>query len=118
MPGTGVAGWSALWTDWYAGHLAEEWELMYRRGLSRGRIADLVRVPVPVPVRTVAYHLATARTRDPGLEDEHEAAAVNPGSWPFGTTDRCGPSRRNLCAGTSGKTGGKRNDALRLVQPL
>lgn len=48
-----------------------EWELMYRRGLSRGRIAQLVRVPA----RTIAYHLAAARTRDPGLEDEHAAAA-------------------------------------------
>jgi hypothetical protein len=47
---------------------------MYRRGLSRDRIADLVRA------RTVAYHLAAARTRDPGLEDEHAAAAGNPAS--------------------------------------
>jgi hypothetical protein len=48
-----------------------EWELMYRRGLSRGRIADLVRAPA----RTIAYHLAAARAEDPGLEDEHAAAA-------------------------------------------
>jgi hypothetical protein len=31
-----------------------EWVLMYRRGLSRSRIADLVRAPA----RTVAYHQA------------------------------------------------------------
>jgi hypothetical protein len=53
-----------------------EWKLMYRRGLSRGRIADLVRAPA----RTVAYHLAAARAEDPGLEDEHAAAAGTGGS--------------------------------------
>ncbi|QDG87062.1 helicase associated domain-containing protein [Pseudarthrobacter sp. NIBRBAC000502770] len=48
-----------------------EWVLMYRLGLSRQRIADLVRVPPAA----VGYHLAIARRQDPGLEAEHQAAA-------------------------------------------
>ena len=48
-----------------------EWVLMYRLGLSRKRIADLVRVPPA----TVGYHLVIARRQDPGLEAEHQAAA-------------------------------------------
>jgi hypothetical protein len=48
-----------------------EWVLMYRLGLSRKRIAALVRVPPAA----VGYHLAIARRRDPGLEAGHQAAA-------------------------------------------
>ena len=44
---------------------------MYRLGLSRKRIAALVRVPPAA----VGYHLAIARRQDPGLEAEHPAAA-------------------------------------------
>jgi hypothetical protein len=48
-----------------------EWVLMYRLGLSRKRIAALVRIPPAA----VGYHLAIAHRRDPGLEAEHRAAA-------------------------------------------
>ncbi|PVZ61236.1 helicase associated domain-containing protein [Arthrobacter sp. H-02-3] len=48
-----------------------EWVLMYRLGLSRRRIAALVRAEP----NTVGYHLVIARRRDPGLEAEHQAAA-------------------------------------------
>ncbi|QYF88497.1 helicase associated domain-containing protein [Arthrobacter sp. PAMC25284] len=48
-----------------------EWVLMYRRGLTRARIASLVRVPAAA----VGYHLAIARRLDPGLEVEHQTAA-------------------------------------------
>ncbi|WP_353918963.1 hypothetical protein [Arthrobacter sp.] len=48
-----------------------EWVLMYRLGLSRQRIAALVRVPPAA----VGYHLVIARRQDPGLEAEHQAAA-------------------------------------------
>ncbi|SDL39152.1 Helicase associated domain-containing protein [Arthrobacter sp. ov407] len=48
-----------------------EWVLMYRLGLSRQRIAALVRAE---PC-TVGYHLVIARRQDPGLEAEHHAAA-------------------------------------------
>lgn len=48
-----------------------EWVLMYRRGLDRHQIAELVRA---APA-TVGYHLAIARTADPGLQAEHEAAS-------------------------------------------
>lgn len=48
-----------------------EWVLMYRLGLSRQRIAALVRVPPAA----VGYHLVIARRHDPGLEAEHQAAA-------------------------------------------
>jgi hypothetical protein len=48
-----------------------EWVLMYRLGLSRQRIAALVRVPPAA----VGYHLLIARRQDPGLETEHQAAA-------------------------------------------
>jgi hypothetical protein len=48
-----------------------EWVLMYRLGLSRARIAALVRVPPAA----VGYHLAIARRQDPGLEADHQAAA-------------------------------------------
>ncbi|WP_248761234.1 helicase associated domain-containing protein [Pseudarthrobacter sp. SSS035] len=48
-----------------------EWVLMYRSGLSRARIAALVRVPPAA----IGYHLVIARRQDPGLESEHRAAA-------------------------------------------
>ncbi|MGK3955922.1 helicase associated domain-containing protein [Arthrobacter sp. R4] len=47
-----------------------EWVLMYRRGLSRGRIAELT----GAPLRTVGYHLTVARKLHPGLQTEHEGA--------------------------------------------
>jgi hypothetical protein len=47
---------------------------MYRRGLTRGRIADLT----GAAPATVGYHLGLARTHDPGLQNEHEAAARKP----------------------------------------
>ncbi|MDI3213700.1 helicase associated domain-containing protein [Arthrobacter sp. AL12] len=49
-----------------------EWVMMYRLGLSRARIADLVRAEPA----TVGYHLVIARRQDPGLEAAHHAAAV------------------------------------------
>lgn len=56
-----------------------EWVLMYRLGLSRKRIAELVRVHPAV----VGYHLVIARRQDPGLEAEHHAtAAAKPGPSP------------------------------------
>ncbi|MGY2747353.1 hypothetical protein [Arthrobacter sp. UYCu723] len=45
-----------------------EWVLMYRLGLSRKRIADLVRAEPA----TVGYHLVVARRQDPGLEPAHK----------------------------------------------
>lgn len=45
---------------------------MYRGGLSRARIADLVRAPAS----TVGYHLRIAAAADPGLRRAHEAAAA------------------------------------------
>ncbi|SDP64796.1 Helicase associated domain-containing protein [Arthrobacter sp. ok909] len=48
-----------------------EWVLMYRLGLSRQRIAALVRAEPA----TVGYHLVIARRQDPGLEAEHQDAA-------------------------------------------
>jgi len=48
-----------------------EWVLMYRLGLSRARIAALVRAEPA----TVEYHLVIARRQDPELEAEHQAAA-------------------------------------------
>jgi hypothetical protein len=52
----------------------QEWVLMYRRGLSRGQIADLT----GAAPATVGYHLGLARTLDPGLQNEHETAARKP----------------------------------------
>lgn len=48
-----------------------EWVLMYRLGLSRKRIADLV----SAEAASVGYHLVIARRRDPELEAAHLAAA-------------------------------------------
>lgn len=47
-----------------------EWVLMYRLGLSRKRIAELVRTQPA----TVGYHLVIARSQDPGLEAAHLTA--------------------------------------------
>lgn len=47
---------------------------MYRKGLSRGQIADLT----GAAPATVGYHLGLARTQDPGLVHEHETAARKP----------------------------------------
>ncbi|GAC1605373.1 MAG: hypothetical protein NVS3B6_17750 [Pseudarthrobacter sp.] len=44
-----------------------EWVLMYRHGLSRKRIAALVRA---TPA-TVGYHLGIARRQDPRLKTAH-----------------------------------------------
>src|SRR5688572_21701493 len=52
----------------------QEWVLMYRKGLSRGQIADLT----GAAPATVGYHLGLARTQDPGLQSEHETAARKP----------------------------------------
>ena len=49
-----------------------EWVLMYRLGLSRQRIAALVRAEPA----TVGYHLAIARRQDPCLEAEHQSASA------------------------------------------
>jgi hypothetical protein len=49
-----------------------EWVLMYRGGLTRGRIAKLVNAASS----TVGYHLAIARKIDPELQTAHEAAAA------------------------------------------
>lgn len=46
--------------------------LMYRRGLSRARIADLV----GVPASKVGYHLTVARSLDTELSKEHEASTL------------------------------------------
>ncbi|MET1153135.1 helicase-associated protein, partial [Arthrobacter sp.] len=48
-----------------------EWVLMYRLGLSRKRIAELVRVHPAL----IGYHLVIARRQHPGLEAEHQTAA-------------------------------------------
>ena len=55
-----------------------EWVLMYRLGLSRQRIAALVRAEPA----TVGYHLVIARRQDPGLESEHQAAGAAPVPYP------------------------------------
>jgi hypothetical protein len=62
-----------------------EWVLMYRLGLSRKRIAELVRAEPA----TVGYHLVIARRRDPELEAEHQAAAADAAPVPY-------PSPRSL----------------------
>ncbi|WP_374102037.1 helicase associated domain-containing protein [Arthrobacter sp. ISL-5] len=49
-----------------------EWVLMYRAGLTRAGIAELVRAPAS----TVGYHLRIAVGGDPGLRLAHEAAAA------------------------------------------
>jgi hypothetical protein len=49
-----------------------EWVLMYRCGLTRARIAELVRAPAS----TVGYHLRVAAAADPGLRQAHKAAVA------------------------------------------
>lgn len=44
---------------------------MYRLGLTRKRIADLVRAHPSA----IGYYLVIARRQDPGLEAEHHAAS-------------------------------------------
>jgi hypothetical protein len=61
-----------------------EWVLMYRLGLSRARIAALVRVPPAA----VGYHLTAACRRDPGFDAEHQAATS--------AAQTTGPSPRDL----------------------
>jgi hypothetical protein len=54
---------------------------MYRLGLSRKRIADLVRAHPAA----IGYHLVIARRQDPELEAEHQAAAgATPSHSPTG----------------------------------
>lgn len=48
------------------------WVLMYRGGLTGGRIAELVRAAP----KTVGYHLPIARANCPGLQAAHEAVAT------------------------------------------
>lgn len=48
----------------------EEWVLMYRKGLSGYRIAELV----GRPENTITYHLRIAKASDPTLQSEHDAA--------------------------------------------
>ena len=50
-----------------------EWTLMYRKGLSRKKIAELARVKVSA----VGSHLAAAKAADPGLKTEHRAATAS-----------------------------------------
>lgn len=58
-----------------------EWVLMYRLGLSRKRIAELV----GAQPATVGYHLVIARSQDLELEAAHLAAAgTKPGPSPAG----------------------------------
>jgi hypothetical protein len=47
---------------------------MYRKGLSRGRIAVLT----GAAPATVGYHPGVARTHDPGLLNEHDSAVRKP----------------------------------------
>ena len=47
-----------------------EWVLMYRRGLSRKKIAGLT----GAPSSTVEKHIAAAKALDPDLRSEHAAA--------------------------------------------
>jgi hypothetical protein len=49
-----------------------EWTLLYRRGMSRTKIAELARVKVSA----VTSHLEAAKAADPGLKTDHRAAAA------------------------------------------
>ena len=53
-----------------SGDAHPEWTLMYRKGLSRKKIAELARVKVSA----VTSHLTAAKAADPGLKAEHRAA--------------------------------------------
>lgn len=48
-----------------------EWVEMYRRGVTAAKIAEVVRAPAT----TVRYHLKLARSTEPRLLNEHQAAA-------------------------------------------
>ncbi|WP_284984390.1 hypothetical protein [Arthrobacter sp. efr-133-TYG-118] len=50
----------------------DEWELMYRRGMSNGKIAELCNVPV----RTVNWTISRRSLVDPGLKEEHKRNAT------------------------------------------
>jgi hypothetical protein len=47
-----------------------EWVLMYRKGMTRARIAELEKVSAS----TVSYHLSIARAQDAGLQEAHDGA--------------------------------------------
>jgi hypothetical protein len=49
-----------------------EWTLLYRRGMSREKIAELARVKVSL----VTSHVTAAKAADPGLKTEHRAASA------------------------------------------
>ena len=49
-----------------------EWTLMYRKGMSRKKIAELARVKASA----VAAHLAAVKAADPALKTEHRAATA------------------------------------------
>lgn len=49
-----------------------EWVLMYRKGLTPARIAEIGQVSAS----TVAYHLSLARDQDGGLQHDHDQAAL------------------------------------------
>jgi hypothetical protein len=57
---------------------------MYRKGLTRGQIADLT----GAAPATVGYHLGLARKREPGLQREHEEAGRNPARLTAHATER------------------------------
>lgn len=55
-----------------SGDAHPEWTLMYRKGLSRKKIAEIAKVKVSV----VTSHLTEAKAADPGLKTEHRAATA------------------------------------------
>lgn len=55
-----------------SGDAHPEWTLLYRKGLSRKKIAELARVKVSA----VTAHLTAAKAADPGLKTEHRAATA------------------------------------------
>jgi hypothetical protein len=70
LPRVAMTGLSVTSKRWDAAP-EREWVLTYRRGLSRGKIAEVT----GAPLRTVGYHLTVARKLQSGLRDEHEEAA-------------------------------------------
>jgi hypothetical protein len=50
----------------------QEWVLMYRGGLTRGQIANLI----GAAPKTVDYHLRIARAADPEVQDAHESSVA------------------------------------------
>lgn len=64
------------------GSLHQEWDLMYRRGLSVRQIAELCGA-----VRgTVDRHLRSQKLRDPSLGADHLANRPQPKARPLGST--------------------------------